>query len=136
MSETRSRAPGLTVLALLNLLYFLAVVAFFLGVRGGKIESPGGLWTSLPGLLAGLLAVLSAAGFLLRSRLLGYITGNAFAGFLLVYAVGFLASKGTVNPMEYFAWLSYPAVMLFALNFLYRSEFESPRATGGQETDR
>ena len=126
MSQTSARPLGLTVLALLNFLYFAAVVAFFLGVRGGKIENPGGLWPSLPGLMAGILAVLSAVGFLLRSHRLGYVLGNLFAAFLLVYAVGFLASKGEANPMEYFAWVSYPTVILFALNFLYRTEFESP----------
>jgi hypothetical protein len=125
MKQTRPARPaGLTVLAVLNLFHFLATCIFlFALVREVFLEPPGWL-TTLLATVSGLLALVSAIGFLRRSRLLGLVLGNAFGIFLLVYSVGFLIGRGTVNPMEYFAWLSYPVVLLLALNFLYVREFD------------
>jgi len=122
----RTRPPGLTALAVFNLFNFAAACVYLATLfAGGFTERPG--WaTTLLASLSGLLALLSAIGFLLRHYVLGYGVGNAFGIFLLVYSVGFLAGKGSVNPMEYFAWLSYPVILLLALNLLYRREFDKP----------
>jgi len=122
----KPRPPGLTVLAVFNLFNFAAACVYLITLfSGGFTERPGWATTAL-GTLSGLLALLSAIGFLRRHYVLGYGVGNGFGVFLLVYSVGFLAGKGSVNPMEYFAWLSYPVILLLALNLLYRREFAKP----------
>ena len=99
-------------------------------LRGAFTEPPGWFTTTLA-VVSGLLALLSAIGFLRRSRGLGFTLGNVYGAFLLVYAIGFLVGQGTINPMEYFAWLSYPVVLLLALNFLYAKEFAPAAAAHG-----
>jgi hypothetical protein len=127
-SVSRPRPPGLTGLAAFNFVNFAAACVYFIVLLSeGFREDPGWVNTILAA-ISGLLALISAIGFLRRSELLGYWVGNAFGVFLLVYGVGFLAGKGSVNPMEYFAWLSYPVILLFALNVLYRKEFAEARA--------
>jgi hypothetical protein len=124
--RTTARPPGLTVLAVFNLFNFAAAGVYVVALFSGAFSERPGWTTTLLGSLSGLLALVSAVGFLRRHYLLGYGVGNAFGIFLLVYSVGFLAGQGSVNPMEYFAWLSYPVILLLALNLLYRKEFERP----------
>jgi len=120
------RPPGLTALAVFNLFNFAAACIYLALLLSGAFTERPGWSTTLLGLLSGLLALVSAIGFLRRHYVLGYGVGNGFGAFLLVYSVGFLAGKGSVNPMEYFAWLSYPVILLLALNLLYRKEFQKP----------
>ena len=124
--QKRPRPPGLTLLAVFNLFNFAAACVYLVALLSGAFTERPGWATTLLGLLSGLLALISAIGFLRRHYLLGYAVGNGFGIFLLLYSVGFLAGKGSVNPMEYFAWLSYPVILLLALNLLYRKEFEKP----------
>jgi hypothetical protein len=124
--RAKPRPPGLTVLAVFNLFNFAAAGVYLAALFFGAFQERPGWATTLLGSLSGLLALISAVGFLRRHYLLGYGVGNGFGIFLLVYAVGFLAGNGSVNPMEYFAWLSYPVILLLALNLLYRREFERP----------
>lgn len=127
MNSTRTameRPPGLTVLAVFNLFNFVAVCIFQVALFTGAFNERPGWATTILGSLSGLLALVSAIGLLRRSYVLGYGVGNGFGIFMLVYSVGFLAGKGSVNPMEYFAWLSYPVILLLALNLLYRKQFE------------
>lgn len=133
MSTTRTttpRPPGLTVLAVFNLFNFAAACVFQVALFSGAFSERPGWTTTILGALSGLLALVSAIGFLRRHYVMGYGVGNLFGIFLLVYSVGFLAGQGSANPMEYFAWLSYPVILLLALNLLYRKEFvkapESP----------
>ena len=129
MEANRSKTPrpaGLTVLAIINACNFAAACVYLIALLSGAFTERPGWATTLLGLFSGLLALISAIGFLLRHYLLGYVVGNGFGIFLLVYSVGFLAGKGSVNPMEYFAWLSYPVILLLALNLLYRKQFEKP----------
>jgi len=123
----KPRPPGLTVLAVFNLFNFAATCVYLAALFWGAFSERPGWATTVLGSLSGLLALLSGIGFLRRHYALGYRVGNGFGVFLLVYSVGFLAGKGSVNPMEYFAWLSYPVILLLALNLLYRKEFERAR---------
>jgi peptidoglycan/LPS O-acetylase OafA/YrhL len=95
---------------------------------GGFSEQPSWIVTLLAA-ISGLLAGISAWGFMRRDYLTGYGVGNAFGIFLLIYSVGFLAGKGSINPLEYFAWLSYPVILLVLLNLFYRGEFTDRRTT-------
>jgi hypothetical protein len=118
------RPPGLTTLAVFNSLNFLAACVYVVVLFAGGFREPPGTMNTVLACLSGLLAAVSAVGFMQRHLVLGYYVGNVFGIFLLVYAVAFLASKGSMNPLEYFAWLSYPVILLLALNLLYRKEFE------------
>ena len=120
---SRPRPPGLTGLAAFNFVNFAAACVYLIVLTSGGFKEDPGWINTLLGLVSGLLALISAVGFLRRSVVLGYWVGNAFGVFLLVYAVAFLSGKGSANPLEYFAWLSYPVILLFALNVLYRKEF-------------
>jgi hypothetical protein len=125
-TQPKPRPPGLTALAVFNFFNFAAAAVYLAALFSGAFTERPGWTTTLLGSLSGLLALFSAIGFLRRHYLLGYVVGNGFGIFLLVYSVGFLAGKGSVNPMEYFAWLSYPVILLLALNLLYRREFAKP----------
>jgi hypothetical protein len=118
------RPPGLTTLAVFNFLNFLAACVYMVVLFAGGFREPPGTMNTVLACVSGLLAGISALGFMQRHLVLGYYVGNVFGIFLLVYGVALLASKGSVNPLEYFAWLSYPVILLLALNLLYRKEFE------------
>ena len=125
--ERDPRPPGLTVLAVFNFFNFAASCVYLIVLySGGFTENPSAVITFLAA-VSGLLAAISAVGFLRRHYLMGYGVGNAFGVFLLVYSVGFLASRQSANPMEYFAWLSYPVILLVLLNLFYRGEFTDRR---------
>jgi hypothetical protein len=116
----------MTALAVFNLFNFAAACIYMVVLFAGGFSEPPSMMNTVLGALSGVLAAISAVGFLRRGLVLGYYFGNAFGIFLLVYGVGFLAGKGSANPLEYFAWLSYPVILLLALNVLYRKEFERP----------
>jgi len=128
-TDRSPRPPGLTVLAVFNLFNFLAAAVYLIVLFSGGFSERPSLWITILASLSGLLAVISAIGFLRRDYVMGFLVGNAFGVFLLVYSVAFLASTRTLNPLEYFAWLSYPIILLVLLNLFYRGEFESSRET-------
>jgi len=120
----RPRPPGLTVLAVFNLLNFLAAAVYLVVLMTDQLGEGPGAWTTILASLSGLLAAVSAVGFLRRSWVAGYVVGNAFGIFLLTYSVAFVSARRSTNPLEYFAWLSYPIILLVLLNLFYRHEFE------------
>ena len=122
--DNRPRPPGLTVLAVFNLLNFLAAAVYLIVLVSDQFTEPPGLWTTILASVSGLLAVVSAIGLLRRHYVAGFLVGNAFGVFLLVYSVAFVASRRSMNPLEYFAWFSYPVILLVLLNLFYRREFE------------
>lgn len=127
-STGAARRRGLLALAGVNLLSTLAATIFVILRVRGTLQTESGAFDTVTGLIAGVLALVSAIGFVRRSHTLGYVVGNVFGVYLLAYSVAFLAARGSVNPMEYFAWLSYPIVLLTALNTVFRREFEHPAA--------
>ena len=125
--DRNPRPPGLTVLAVFNVFNFVASCVYLIVLFSGGFSEQPSLWITILAAVSGLLAAISAVGFLRRHYVTGFGVGNAFGIFLLVYSVGYLASKQSVNPMEYFAWLSYPVILLVLLNLFYRREFEDNR---------
>ena len=126
-TERSPRPPGLTVLAVFNMFNFVAACVYLIVLYSGGFSEQPGWVTTLLASISGLLAGISAYGFMRRDYLMGYGVGNAFGIFLLVYSVGFLAGKGSHNPLEFFAWLSYPVILLVLLNLFYRGEFTNGR---------
>lgn len=125
-STNTARRRGLLALAGVNLLSTLAATIFVILRVRGTLPAETGMFDIVTGVIAGLLALVSAIGFVRRSHTLGYVVGNVYGVYLLAYSIAFLAARGSVNPMEYSAWLSYPIVLLTALNTVYRREFERP----------
>jgi hypothetical protein len=123
----KPRPVGLTILASINIISFAVVGLYLVALGFEMIENPPGQVTIVIESIAGILALLSGIGFLLRHRILGYLLGNVFCIYLLIYSAAVVLVKVGVKPLEYFNWLAYPVILILALNIMYRKEFTGSR---------
>lgn len=125
------RPTGLTVLAMIQLLFFGSMVFSLLVVLGsdGRGERADGVRIQLSNYqllsfsITATLLFLSAMGFLAQNRILGYWGGNLLAIGSVANILAHNASERFVNFDMHVMSLIYPVFLFFALNLYYRKSF-------------
>jgi len=128
----RVRPAGLTVMAILNLVFGgLGIVALFVlilvqgwlyDITDGKALTWANYLMYFMRLASIILIVSSAIGYLRLRWFLGYVLGNAYAWVAVLNMILYAVLLDEYGIMSFF-WLIWPLITLFLLNFVFRKAF-------------
>ena len=119
-----ARPTGLTVLAVIQFVFCIALLAAF-------ATSPGlSVYGVLSPLITGLMMVGSGIGYLRQDYKLGLIGGNILGIGSLANILIFSTVQGFENFAVHIPSLIYPVVLLGLLNLRYKDAFTFRRSSG------
>ena len=119
-----ARPTGLTVLAVIQFVFCIALLAAF-------ATSPGlSVYGVLSPLITGLMMVGSGIGYLRQDYKLGLIGGNILGIGSLANILIFSTVQGFENFAVHIPSLIYPVVLLGLLNLRYKDAFAFRRSNG------
>ncbi len=119
-----ARPTGLTVLAVIQFVFCIALLAAF-------ATSPGlSVYGVLSPLITGLMMVGSGFGYLRQDYKLGLIGGNILGIGSLANILIFSTVQGFENFAVHIPSLIYPVVLLGLLNLRYKDAFAFRRSNG------